>query len=201
MSEATKPNNKARKTKTFQDSEVERMLVSGEEVILRAHFHWAIYWKAIAVLLLALVMMILIPFVMPIAMLVGVCGVLMLITAALTQHYMLLVITNKRILARYGLLQMDVVDIRLSKVESIDLERMLPGHLLGYASVVVLGTGQRMIRVQYIANAEDFRRYYNEMVLAEEGNEDAEDEISKLKEDAKRSESKSSSTKKKTKKM
>ncbi len=188
--------------KSFQDREIQKMLVSGEEVILRAQLHWAIYWKAVFVLFVALVMYLFMPIVAPIAMLLGVCGVFMLCVAMLTQHYVLLAVTNKRVLARYGLLQMDIVDIRLSKVESIDLERMLPGHLLGYASVVVMGTGQRIIRVQYIANAEAFRRYYNEMVLAEEGNEDAEREIEQIKEDLERAEKKAgSSSRKKSKKM
>lgn len=190
-------SNTDTKNKTVQDKEIEKMLVSGEEVILRAELHWAIYWKAVAVLVLALLLA---TFVMPLAILVGIVGAFMLCVAILTQHFLLLAVTNKRVLARYGLLQMDVVDIRLSKVESIDLERMLPGHMLGYASVVVMGTGMRVIRVQYIANAEAFRRYYNEMVLAEEGNEDAEEEINRIKEETERVEKQPSSGKK-SKKM
>lgn len=184
--------NKSSPYKTSQDKEIEKMLVSGEEVILRAQLHWAIYWRSFAVLLFAVLLMFV---AMPLAMLVGAVGVFMLCVAILTQHFLILAVTNKRVLARYGLLQMDVVDIRLSKVESIDLERMLPGHLLGYASVVVMGTGQRMIRVQYIANAEAFRRYYNEMVLAEEGNEEAEQEIGRIKEEAESQERKNSKRK------
>lgn len=165
--------------KTFQEAEIEKMLVSGEEIILKARLHGAIYWKSVAILLLALLLLLVIPV---FSIILGVVGVLMLITAMLTQHYLLLAVTNKRVLARYGLLQMDVVDIRLSKIESIDLERMLPGHLFGYASVVVMGTGQRFIRVPFIGNAESFRRYYNEMVLAEEGNEEVEEEIRRAQE-------------------
>ncbi|MGH1375919.1 MAG: PH domain-containing protein [Alphaproteobacteria bacterium] len=164
-----------RQPQSFQDQELARMLVSGEEIILRARLHGAIYWKSVAVLVLGLVVGI---FLAPVlGIMFGIFGAVMLCVAILTQHYLLLAVTNKRILARYGLLQMDVVDIRLSKVESIDLERMLTGHLFGYASVVVMGTGQRVIRVPFIANADAFRRYYNEMVLAEEGNEEAEEQI------------------------
>ncbi len=160
--------------KSFQDQEIDRMLVKGEEVILRARLHNAIYWKSVAVLIVALLMFFIAS---PLGVMLFVVGALMLCVAILTQHYLLLAVTNKRVLARYGLLQMDVVDIRLSKIESIDLERMLPGHIFGYANVVVMGTGNRMIRVSYIGNAEAFRRYYNEMVLADEGNEEAEAEI------------------------
>ena len=164
---------KSTKTKSFQDSELEKILVKDEKVVLRARIHGAIYWKSVAMLILAFLLYLVIS---PLGILIGIAGIAMLIIAVLTNHFILLAITNKRILARYGLLQMDVVDIRLSKVESIDLERMLPGHIFGYANVVVMGTGQRVIRVPYIGNADSFRRFYNEMTLADEGNGDAEQE-------------------------
>lgn len=170
--------SKTRQPKTFQDQEIEKILVKGEEVLLRAELHGALYWKSVAVLIFALMLGFVIP---TLGVLLAVVGALMLIVAILTQHFLLLAVTNKRVLARYGLLQMDVVDIRLSKIESIDLERMLPGHIFGYANVVVMGTGQRVIRVPYIGNAEKFRRFYNEMVLIEEGNEEAEEEIRQVK--------------------
>lgn len=170
--------SKTRQPKTFQDQEIEKILVKGEEVLLRAELHGALYWKSVAVLIFALMLGFVIP---TLGVLLAVVGALMLIVAILTQHFLLLAVTNKRVLARYGLLQMDVVDIRLSKIESIDLERMLPGHIFGYANVVVMGTGQRIIRVPYIGNAEKFRRFYNEMVLIEEGNEEAEEEIRQVK--------------------
>lgn len=182
-----------RQPKSFQDEEIDRMLVTGEEVILRAKLHGAIYWKSVAVLVFAVIMFFIAA---PLGILLGVVGAMMLCVSILTQHYLLLAVTNKRVLARYGLLQMDVVDIRLSKIESIDLERMLPGHIFGYASVVVMGTGNRLIRVPYIGNAEFFRRYYNEMVLADEGNEEAEEEIRKSKSDEEVSQSKAKKKKK-----
>ncbi|MBI1301814.1 MAG: PH domain-containing protein [Alphaproteobacteria bacterium] len=165
--------------KTFLEQEIDRVLVSDEEVILKAELHNAIYWKSFAVIFLAILVFFYAP---PLGTLLAVVGIIMLFLAILTQHFLLLAVTNKRVLARYGLLQMDVIDIRLSKIESIDLERMLPGHIFGYASVVVMGTGRRVIRVPYIRNADAFRQYYNEMALAEEGNEEAEEEIRKDKE-------------------
>lgn len=161
---------------TFQDQELKRMLVSGEEVVLRAELHNAIYWKAVAVLFIGFLFLLFVA--VPLGILLLVVGAIMLILAIITKHYLLLAITNKRVLARYGLLQMDVVDIRFSKIESIDLERMLPGHIFGYASVVVMGTGQRFIRIPYIANAEAFRRYHNEITLVKEGIH--EDEVGDL---------------------
>lgn len=160
----TSPGNRQ---PSFQDQELKRMMVSGEEVILRAKIHNAIYWKSVAVLAIGLLFLFFVA--RPLGYLLLTVGAIMVALAMITKHYLLLAITNKRVLARYGLLQMDVVDIRFSKIESIDLERMLPGHLFGYASVVVMGTGQRFIRIPYIANAEAFRRYHNEITLVREG--------------------------------
>ena len=187
----------AKPQKSFQDQEIDKMLVSGEEVILRAMLHPAIYWRAAAVLILAVLVWVFIA--APLGLLLAVVGGSLLLLAAITQHFLLLAVTNKRVLARYGLLQMDVVDIRLSKIESIDLERMLPGHIFGYASVVVMGTGQRMIRVPYIKNAEAFRRYYNEMVLVDEGSEEAEKEIKEHKEQTQKAQVKAKRAKSKKK--
>ena len=169
-----------RDIRSDQEIELENMLVKGEEVILRAQVHKALYWRSVAVLIVSLLLFF---YIKPLAIIAGIVGAVMLCISILTQHYLLLVVTNKRVLARYGLLQMDVVDIRLSKIESIDLERMLLGHIFGYANVVVAGTGMRIIRVPYIANSEVFRRFYNEMALADEGNEEAEEEIEKIKEE------------------
>lgn len=171
-----KPKSSSGGQETFQDQELKRMMVSGEEVVLRAELHNAIYWKAVAVLGIAVLFLLFVA--VPLGVLLLVVGAIMLILAIITKHYLLLAITNKRVLARYGLLQMDVVDIRFSKIESIDLERMLPGHLFGYATVVVMGTGQRFIRIPFIANAEAFRRYHNEITLVREGIK--EDEIEDL---------------------
>ncbi len=187
----------AKASRSVQDQEIEKVLVNGEEVILRAELHNALYWKSVAVIILAVLVAFFIA--VPLGVLLGVVGAVMLCLDILTMHFLLLAVTNKRVLARYGLLQMDVVDIRLSKVESIDLERMLPGHIFGYASVVVMGTGRRLIRVPYIANADAFRKYYNEMVLAEEGNEEAEEGIRKDKEQVE--EAREKSDRKKNKKM
>ncbi len=171
--------HRKRNIRSDQELELNNMLVKGEKIILCARVHGALYWRSVAVLLIAVVLFFYIP---ALSAVIGAAGVIMLCVAMLTKYYLLLVVTNKRVLARYGLLQMDVVDIRLSRIESIDLERMLLGHIFGYANVVVAGTGQRVIRVPYIANSEAFRRFYNEMVLVDEGNEEAEKEIKKIKE-------------------
>ena len=144
---------------------IEERLLDGEEIIQHSYIHIGIFWKPVAVLIIALLVGFFI---------VKELGMLLLITAALMAFYalikkeiLLLVITNKRIFARYGILQVDVVDIHLDKIESLELERMVPGFIMGYANVVIMGTGNRYIVIPYVGNAIAMRRAYNQIALGE----------------------------------
>ncbi len=144
---------------------IEERLLDGEEIIQQSVIHIGIFWKAVAILIIAALVGFFI---------VKELGVLLLITAAIMAFYalikkeiLLLVITNKRVFARYGILQVDVVDIHLDKIESLELERMIPGFIMGYANVVIMGTGNRYIVIPYVGNAVALRRAYNQIALGE----------------------------------
>lgn len=142
---------------------MQERLVEGETIVLSAIIHPAIYWKACAVFAMALLVAL---FVAPeLGLVLAVAAVGLTIQAVLLQKILMLTVTNKRILARYGILQIDVVDVHFDKIESIELERMLPGYLFGYANVVIMGTGNRYIVVPYVGNALAIRRAYNEQTL------------------------------------
>ena len=46
---------------------------------------------------------------------------------------------------------------------------MLPGFIFGYSTVIVAGTGNRVIAIPYVANGIDIRRRYNDLTLVDEG--------------------------------
>lgn len=144
---------------------LENRLVKGEEVLHVSHISSGIYWTTIAVVVLALLVGTFVASRLGLFFL-GVAG-LMAVYAALRQSFLLLVLTNKRILARSGILKVDVVDIRFDKIESLELEQMLPGFLMGYANLVVMGTGNRYIVVPYVANAAKIRKSFNEITIGE----------------------------------
>lgn len=143
----------------------EERLLPGETIVETAVIHGGIFWQAGAVFILALLVAVFL--VAELGALLGVVAVLMAIYAILRKEILMLVVTNKRILARYGILQVDVVDIQFDKLESVELQRMLPGYIMGYSNVVVMGTGNRYIVIPYVANGIQVRRAYNEQALAE----------------------------------
>jgi len=150
----------------------EKYLLKNEHILAEGRIHGAIYWKTVAVLLIGILVGFFVA--KELGILLVVVSVLMGIHATALRAVLMIVVTNRRILARYGLLQIDVVDLQFDKVESIELERMLPGLIFGYGNVVVMGTGQRYIVVPFVANGGNIRRAYNEIQYGEEDEEPQE---------------------------
>lgn len=162
---ANKRRKPARKQSRMRAVNLDDMLVEGEGVVDEAFIHNGIYWKSIALLIFAVLVAIFV--VIELGALLAIVALLMFTYETFRKEVLMLVLTNKRIFVRYGVLQVDVVDIRFSKVESIEVERMLPGYLMGYANLIIMGTGQRYIVIPYVGNAGDIRRAYNRLTLAD----------------------------------
>ena len=64
--------------------------------------------------------------------------------------------------------KVDVVDMRFSKIESVELERMAAGYIMGYSNVVIMGTGNRYVVIPYVANGPEIRQAYNRLTLIDE---------------------------------
>ena len=158
--------------------ELDELFVDGEEVVLEGEIHNAIYWKAVALFIVAVLIGVFI--VLELGIFLAGVALLSYIYAMLKKNILQLVLTNKRVFVRYGLLQVDVVDIQFSKIESIELERMLPGFIFGYSNVVIMGTGNRYIVIPYVGNALQFRRTFNKIDLEdkpEQGQSDQGDAV------------------------
>lgn len=147
-------------------SMIEGRLVAGEEVLAVSRVSNGIYWKSIAVFVLGLLFAVFVA--ARLGALLFVVSALMFVYAYLRKNVLLCVLTTKRVMARAGIIKVDMVDIRFDKIESIELEQMLTGYAMGYANLVVTGTGNRYINVPYVANGVIVRRAFSEIVLGEE---------------------------------
>lgn len=145
---------------------LEGRLVKGEEILHIARIHGGVYWGAIAVGFIALLVGTFVASRLGLFLFV-VTGIMGLV-AYLKQRFLMFVLTNKRVLARSGIIKIDLIDMRFDTIESFELEQMLPGYLLGYANLVVMGTGNRYIVIPYVANAAIIRKSFNEIVLGDD---------------------------------
>ena len=134
-----------------------------EKLIRVAEFHWGIYWKGLVVLAIGLLVA---TQVWTMGLYIMVIAGLMLGTSYLTKHYLLLILTDKRLLVRTGIIRMDTVQMALERIESVELERTIPGMILGYAAVVITGTGSRVVAVPFVDMPHAFRRLTDEQIYA-----------------------------------
>ena len=72
-------------------------------------------------------------------------------------------ITNKRIIIKVGLISRRTLEMNLSKIESVNVNQSILARLLGYGSIVVIGTGGTRETFHNIADPLVFRRKFQEL--------------------------------------
>ncbi len=120
---------------------VEDNLMPGEEVRHRTRLHWTIFVSPKALLTL---------FVAP-------------LVARATSEF---AVTNRRVVIKVGLVSRKTVELNLEKVESSGVEQTILGRILGYGTIVVVGTGGTKEPFLRIADPMGFRRAVNEATEA-----------------------------------
>lgn len=163
-------SSKTQKKRRFQASvplkhAVKSMLLPDEKLVRVVTISAGIYWKGLAVLVFAVLLFLKWP---PLGILFLIVSGLMLLIAYLTKHFLLLAATDKRILMRSGIINLDIIQLRYSKIESVELAWTLIGQFLGYASVVITGTGQRVTIIPFVADAVAFREEMSAILLAKD---------------------------------
>ncbi len=74
-----------------------------------------------------------------------------------------LAITNKKIIAKFGFIKRDTIELLLPKVESVQVNQSILGRMFDYGSVVVAGAGNPQAPVPGIADPVGFRRHFMEI--------------------------------------
>ena len=135
---------------------ISHQLLGDEHVEYQAKAHWVVYIKGI--ILFAIGSVLLATEGRGLALIFLILGVLALVWAYLWQRTTELAITNKRVVAKFGIIRRHTIDQQLSKIEGTNLEQGILGRMLGYASIVVRGTGSGRTPIPYIGNPDEFKR-------------------------------------------
>jgi uncharacterized membrane protein YdbT with pleckstrin-like domain len=75
-------------------------------------------------------------------------------------------VTDKRVLARLGLIQRHSLETLLSKIEAIGVEQDLTGRLLNYGTLTLTGTGGTRETITQIPAPLEFRRQVQAQIVA-----------------------------------
>jgi uncharacterized membrane protein YdbT with pleckstrin-like domain len=128
-------------------SYVDSNLLAQEKVLYRAHTS---LWSLAPMILLGVLLLIL------------VVGLFFLIAAWIRYLTTEFAVTDRRIIAKTGLVSRRTVEMFLDKVESLNVEQSVPGRIFGYGTVTIRGTGATSETFGNISAPLDLRKHFME---------------------------------------
>jgi uncharacterized membrane protein YdbT with pleckstrin-like domain len=97
---------------------------------------------------------------------IAICALLLIVWPFIARRSTELVITDKRFIAKYGLVSTHSIEIRFDKIETVRVDQSLLGKMLNYGDIVVTGTGSTFDPIRNVANAMKFRLALNQAMDA-----------------------------------
>jgi uncharacterized membrane protein YdbT with pleckstrin-like domain len=156
----------------------EHNLISGESISYRGQLHAIVLARALAasvlldLLAVALVVVAVanrdmdsFKFTVP-AMLLFVLSSLIAAASILSRKAAEFVVTNKRVIAKSGIVHKRTAEIFLNKIETVGVDQPIAGRMLGYGTITVNGTGGTSEQFHNIADPFEFRRQIQEQIGA-----------------------------------
>lgn len=128
-------------------SYIDDSLIPGEVVVHRARVSW---WSQAGLVALGVILA------------VAVVGLFFLLAAWIKVRSTELAITNKRVIAKFGFIKRDTVEINLGQVEALRVEQSFWGRMLNFGTILVSGTGGALEPIPNIADPLVFRRKFME---------------------------------------
>jgi len=148
----------------------ERVLQPGERIAYRANLHWVLWAPGATLMLLAAIGAIMAGFLAKDAVLypaLAACGVLFLVGAFMFTRAWInrvsteIIVTDRRIIVKTGLIGRSSVEMNLSKVESVLVNQTIMGRILNYGTLVIRGVGSGLEPVANVAAPLEFHRHVN----------------------------------------
>ena len=161
-------------------SYVESNLVAGETVIYQTRLHWIVMigHLLIGCLLLGLPGVFLLFYALSqtgidigtvhvmegggVALLVG--GVVAILMGMVRRNATEMAVTNRRVVIKTGLVSRKTIEMLLNKVESIEVSETAFGRMLGYGTILVIGTGGTTEPFHKVAQPLEFRSQVQQQI-------------------------------------
>lgn len=120
---------------------VSEHLMQNETIVHQARVHWIVFLKAGVVLFLAFWMFAGGRELEGLATFFLMLAAVLAFASAIEMQTSEFAVTNRRVLAKTGLLRRHSLDLNLGKVESVVVEQGILGRLLDFGTIVVKGSG------------------------------------------------------------
>jgi uncharacterized membrane protein YdbT with pleckstrin-like domain len=128
-------------------SYVDSNLMSGETVLYQSRVS---LWSLSGLILLGVLLLV-----------IGI-GLIFLIWAYISYKTTEFAVTDKRIIAKTGLVSRNTVEMFLDKVESLNVTQTVLGRILDYGTVTIRGTGSTSEPIKNISGPLNLRKHFME---------------------------------------
>jgi len=160
-------------------SYIDATLVPGERVVYGTRLHWVVMLGHI---LFALVMVIagvglfvylrmqtgldmnLVRILIGLAALLAVTGVAAFIVGMARRNATEMAVTTRRVVIKIGLAARKTIEMLLNKVETIEVSETTGGRMLGYGTIVIIGTGGTSEPFHKMAHPLQFRSQVQQQI-------------------------------------
>jgi uncharacterized membrane protein YdbT with pleckstrin-like domain len=152
-------------------------LVSGENIMVAARIHWIVFLKPLPALALGSLFVLVSMSVKASSdkigpeSIIGIAGGILLLVALFLGLSSLiawacteLVLTNRRVIAKFGFIRRKTFEMDMRRVEGINLDQSIIGRILDYGSIEVRGTGGGISPIPGIASPSRFKKVLDQRV-------------------------------------
>jgi len=150
-------------------------LINNETIIYKANVHWAIYIFPLVALAIGIASIaagashsngaVVIA-----GFFVSAIGVWKLIAAWIFKFSTELAVTSRRVIAKFGFIRRNTIELNHDKVESLGVDQGILGRMLKYGTIFVHGTGGGETPIPNIDDPLDFRKRAMETIDSNKNN-------------------------------
>jgi uncharacterized membrane protein YdbT with pleckstrin-like domain len=144
---------------------VDSNLMSGEQIVCKAKIHWFIFVQGVVLFVVGILLFSVIDSTI-VGAIVIFLAILSLLRAFIFRISTELAVTSKRVIAKWGLIRRNTIELNHSKVESFVINQSIFGRLFGFGTLVVNGTGGASAPIYNIDSPLVFRRNAMETIDA-----------------------------------
>ena len=130
---------------------IEQNLIKDEEVIYEGKIHWSIWVAPLIWAVIFAIPLVTIP-----------VSLIILLWTLLRVKGTEIAITNKRIIAKRGILSKHTLELNLQKIETVSVNQGIIARLFGSGSIIIKGTGGTSESFSCIAEPFEFRKKFQE---------------------------------------
>lgn len=93
-----------------------------------------------------------------------VCGLIVILIGVTRRNATEMAVTNHRVVIKKGLLSRKTIEMLLNKVESIEISETAVGRMLGYGTIVIIGSGGTSEPFHKMAHPLEFRSHVQQQI-------------------------------------